>query len=288
MEATTPTKRPSLRRALLHAVIAFFLFLAVLVGLMRSGVIDGSPESARGWGRVGFYVLIVAFALSYFRQESKYQQRSILRRMAVGALLGLAVLAPLAGGSSGVAPSGVAPSGVAPSGPLTEKEKAGLVPLLEGGAQYLKHPHLGFSLRDPGPGFRAPTADEEALITQEFKKKIDGGDLHVYLYFAKEQRAVLLLLLERTTLASEGDLQGFVRGMISGAGENLGEAKSEIRWEGDHGEARVRGSGKGVHSFTRVFAGPLGPEQGRYMISLSGFAQTPGALDEIIESFRSR
>jgi hypothetical protein len=155
---------------------------------------------------------VVALAASRLRQTGK-------RRAAIG--LTVAVFVFVAGITAAVLGLD---SGKRRVEPLTQSEKAALVAVDDGGQRRLRHPELGFSILNPGPGLRA-SAEVVAAAAGAGR----DPETVTYGFIDGDLRSTLVIAVMKNMGGSRAALSEHLDGLQRGLAQAV-PAGSDVRW----------------------------------------------------------
>jgi hypothetical protein len=263
-QPSIPTsRRPSLWRALFHALI----LLGLLIGL--SAVVSALGLVGDVLGRLLIPISFLTFGVSYLLQEGRSQEKSTGRRIVAGLAIGMAVrfmatAAPERGRQ------------------ITEQEAQPLITIEQDGRKLLKHPYLGFTLHHPGPSFRELSPEELG----EVKGAGGGEELKPLVYgFTDPEQGVVLILSLAKGRVSRAEMEGFPRRFATLFQAAVIEEQS-VEWSDIEREAFVRGSSEEMRFSARARAVELGPEAEPFLMVVGALGHAPEALDPILGSLR--
>jgi hypothetical protein len=162
---------------------------------------------------------------------------------------------------------------------LTEFERMSLTAVGEGEARRLLHSQLGFSIKDPGPGFKLAGSKQEFANAQ-------------YWAYRNDARSELLTLgLIKGTGDSEDSLRELLAAMKGAPMGNLSKPLEVTRLETSGGakpEGRLNGW---IHAFPgeisyRVRAHGFTHDSSSYTVLVAVLSPEPDALSEVLDSFQ--
>jgi len=273
--AAQRTERPpfSAKRAALHVGIALGVLILAGVIAVAAGVVKNPSRFGQGLGRFGAFLILGTLGISFLAQTGRRRAAWIT---AGATLATLAVLVAAVVGLSGRARSARI---------LTPAEKADLVQVSTGGERRLRHPSLGFSVLDPGPGFH-PSARVASILRAE--SALDRGTCS-WAWRRNSDGAVFLVRIVKGLGATRSSFEGFLRGM---RGSLTQAGRGEVtRWKLEWTD-RLRQADldvlarKAVHARHRAYAVRLGPERTPYIVVVGSIARDPAALEPALYSLR--
>lgn len=268
----SPAPGPSYspKRAIKHALFA--LLVVIVIGGVLAVVLDvADPEKfGQGIGRFGVFVMIVAYAVSYFVQRGR-------RTIAWSIGLGLVVL--IASAAFVVATERGAPA-------LLAADRAPLFEYDEGGQRRLRHPSLFFSIAHPGASFV-----ESSQLTAVFEDATTYETNHYYAY-ADADEGVNLVISVASHTGRRDDFVDYIDGVQRGI-TNAARGKAtvvvrekRITWTDGRREARFHGVIDGTgHMRLRAFAiTPAG--HAPIVVLLMVISSDETALASLLDGFR--
>jgi hypothetical protein len=165
-----------------------------------------------------------------------------------------------------------------PDATLSVAERASLVAVGEGEGRRLRHPELGFSIRDPGPGFKV-VASREDEPSAEYRA-----------YRSATSSDLLTLGLIKGTGQSEASLRELLEAMkevpVGGTSQHLDVTRIETSGGGTP-EGRLHGwihTALGETSY-RLRAHGFSRDGESYMVLVAVLSPEPDALAEVLDSF---
>ena len=150
-----------------------------------------------------------------------------------------------------------------------------------GGEARLRHPTLGFSVRDPGASFNPVPASER-----------DSEDMRISPYVAVEAGQAFQVGI--TPIGGDGErgFREFVDGMLSGIRKSaaaqkltVAESRHDVTWTGGHGEAHIVGQ---INTTTMQLAAyTITRRDGATLaVAVIGIADSPTAFTDVLASFK--
>jgi hypothetical protein len=262
------------RRALLHALIPFFLVIAGGLALFALIKPVDAAKAGEGVGRFATFALAAGLGGSYLVQTGR-------RRAALLSGLGLVTVI--------VAVVGLLVMRPHPS-PLRAADRAPLVEAELGGEHRLRHPTLGFSILRPPPGYAA-----SPQVARAMGSIADDPDTVIYAYAEDPPQAGLVVSVLYNDGGSRHDVQSFIdgvqRGLESSARSQLGSSaqvqviRREVTGDDAHLEAHLHAVVAGVHTQVNAHALHL-PGRPPVLVAVTVISSDETTLAEVLTSLR--
>jgi hypothetical protein len=254
------------KRAIVHVAIAIAVVFAAAGTLIGVGVVIDTEAFFEGLAQFTVFVALLVYTISYLLQSGR-------RRTALGIGGSVVVIVALALAFVTTSPPVPAPTIT----PLTSADRA---PLVADGDR-LRHPTLGFSIKQPGPGFHEATH----YAAMANSNAGSGSLYYAYADAGSDARPNAVLMVG---IATGGDLTAVLAGVelsLSNTATQQHAPLIPIARAVGSDEAQLHVTLGGAHFRIHLYAREPANHSPIY-VSLTVMSRDEHALDDVLSSLR--